>query len=76
MNVKMKIMDAAAAPYCDALDGSELFIASRDIPPARNMAMPWPTDPQYSVQRRPMRSRVKTQMRVENWAVFQQLRDM
>jgi len=66
MNVKMKIMDAAAAPYCDALDGSELLIARRDIPPARNIAMPWPTEPQYNVHRLPMRSRVKTQMSVEN----------
>jgi hypothetical protein len=66
MDVKMKIMDAAAAPYCEAFEGSELLIASRDIPSARNMARPWPTDPQYSVQRLPMRSRVKTQMKVEN----------
>jgi hypothetical protein len=67
MNVKMKIIEAAAAPYCDAFDGSELLIANLDIPPARNMAMPWPTDPQYNVHLRPIRSRVNTQMSVENY---------
>jgi hypothetical protein len=36
------------------------------MPPARNMNMPWHTDPQYSVHRRPIRSSVKTQTSVEN----------
>jgi hypothetical protein len=66
MNVNMKIIEAAAAPYCDALVWLVLSMASLDIPPARNMAIPWPTDPQYNVHLRPMRSRVKTQIRVEN----------
>jgi hypothetical protein len=65
-NVKMKIMEAAAAPYCEAFPGSVLSIPSRDIPPARNIAIPWPTEPQYNVHLLPIRSRVNTQMRVEN----------
>ena len=42
-NVKMKTKLAAAAPYCEALvasPASEALMARRDIPPARNIAMP------------------------------------
>lgn len=67
--VKMKTKDAAAMPYDVALDSfpaARASIPPLDIPPARNMAIPIPTDPQYRVHRRPMRSRVNTQMSVEN----------
>lgn len=67
--VKMKIIEAAAAPYEDALPISPaalLSIARRENPPARNMAIPWTAAPQYKVHRRPMRSRVKTQISVAN----------
>ena len=40
------------------------FMVTRAKPPARNMAMAWPTAPHHSVQRRPMRSSVKTHTRV------------
>jgi hypothetical protein len=69
-NVKMKIMEAAAAPYCEAFPGSVLSIPRRDIPPARNIATPWPTEPQYNVHLLPIRSSVNTQMRVENFRVL------
>jgi hypothetical protein len=49
------------------LNTSELSIASLDISPARNMAIPWPMELQYNAHLRPMRSRLNTQMRVENW---------
>lgn len=68
-DVKMKIMDAAAAPYWEAFSVSPAAVASiprRAKPPARNMTIPWAVEPQYRVHRRPMRSRVKTQMRVAN----------
>lgn len=68
--VKMKIMDAAAAPYWDALSVFSAAVASiptRAKPPARNMAMPCAAEPQNRVHRRPMRSRVKTQTRVANY---------
>jgi hypothetical protein len=47
--VKMKIIDAAAAPYELALPTSPAslaLIASLEKPPARNMAIPWATEPQ------------------------------
>lgn len=47
--VKIKTMEAAAAPYCDALavsPASEALMPRREKPPARNMAMPCATDPQ------------------------------
>jgi hypothetical protein len=69
VEVKMKIIEAAAAPYDEAwpMSPSALaFMARRENPPARNMAMPCTIEPQYNVQRRPMRSKVKTQTRVAN----------
>ena len=63
-------METEAIPYEVALAVSPsrlALVAIRPKPPARNMAMPWPTEPQYKVQRRPMRSSVKTQIRVENY---------
>jgi hypothetical protein len=40
---KMKMKEAAAAPYCEAFIVSPAAVAlipGRDIPPARNMAIP------------------------------------
>lgn len=70
VEVKMKIIEAAAAPYEEALPislAALAFIARRENPPPRNMAMAWTVAPQNKVFRRPMRSRVNTQMRVANW---------
>ena len=58
-NARMMAMEAAAALNCGALNTSELSIARLDISPARNMAIPWPMEPQYKVHLRPMRSSVK-----------------
>lgn len=74
--VKMKIMEAAAAPYDEAFALSPALCASLqryEKAPPRNMAIPWAMEPQYSVHRRPIRSNVKTQTRVANcW--FNQMR--
>lgn len=69
VEVKMKIIEAAAAPYDEAwlmLPSALELMARRENPPARNMAMPCTIEPQYNVQRRPMRSKVNTQTRVAN----------
>ena len=69
VDVKTKIMLAAAMPYRPAAAVSPAASALRpslEKPPPRNIAMPWTTEPQYSVYRRPIRSSVKTQIRVEN----------
>ena len=42
------------------------FCPTRERPPTRKMQIPMPMDPQYRVQRRPIRSSVKTQTRVES----------
>lgn len=61
-NMKVKMNTIATAPY-----PADLFVsASLESPPARNRAIPCPTDPQYNVHRRPIRSSVKTQINVEN----------
>ena len=49
-NVKMYTKLAAAAPYelaAEMLPASRALRPRRDMPPARNMAMPWPMEPQY-----------------------------
>lgn len=49
-NVNMYTKLAAAAPYEFAAamsPASRAFRPRRDMPPARNMAIPWPTEPQY-----------------------------
>jgi len=61
--VKMYMNAAAAAPYAAAVESSPAALALRPLramPPARNMAMPWPMAAQESVHRRPIRSRAKT----------------
>jgi hypothetical protein len=69
VEVKMKIIEAAAAPYDEAepiFPSALALMARRENPPARNIAIPCTTEPQYKVQRRPMRSKVNTQMSVAN----------
>ena len=69
--VKMKTIEAAAAPKELARERSpsaRASMASREKPPARNMAIPCAVDPQYKVHLRPIRSRVKTQTRVANYS--------
>lgn len=51
-------------------------MARRENPPAKNIAMPWTTDPQYRVHRRPIRSRVKTQTSVANYTRNQSVSGM
>jgi hypothetical protein len=52
----MKIIEAAAAPYDEAepiFPSALALMARRENPPARNIAIPCTTEPQYKVQRRP-----------------------
>ena len=63
--VKRKIM--ATAPELAPRAAGEPTGCWRPIvasPPASNIEIPWTMEPQYSVQRRPILSKVKTQMRV------------
>lgn len=68
-DVNIKTNEADAMPYdvaAPVLPAAVAFWPPLDMPPAKNMAMPIPTLPQYMVHRRPMRSNVKTQTSVEN----------
>ena len=70
-DVKIKTIDAAAAPNEFAREifpSARASMASREKPPARNMAIPCAMDPQYKVHLRPIRSSVKTQTRVANYS--------
>ena len=53
----------AAPPTWVLADPVACWVASAR-PPAQKQQIPWPTAPQYRVHRRPMRSRVKTQINV------------
>jgi hypothetical protein len=67
--VKITIIEAAAIPYDPAAPVSPDSVAlrpRREKPPARKRTMPWTIDPQKRVIRRPIRSRVNTQIRVAN----------
>lgn len=62
--VKMKVKEAAAAPYCAAC--SLWLIASLESPPDKNIETPITIEPKYNDLRRPRRSRVKMANNVEN----------
>lgn len=71
-DVKRNTIAAAAAPNEYARPSSpaaRASMASREKPPARNMAIPCTAAPHHSVTRRPRRSRVKTQIKVANYLV-------
>ena len=73
--VKRKIM--ATAPELAPRAAGEPTGCWRPIvasPPARNIEIPWTMEPQYSVQRRPILSKVNTQMRVANCILLAQNR--
>jgi hypothetical protein len=55
-----------AAPPTLLLFSAAALIVARARPPAANIQIPCPTDPQYRVHRRPMRSKVNTQIKVAN----------